>query len=196
MNIRKTPLLIVFVSLLSSGSSSAQDAVVESTIQSDPTIASDQFREISDLLREADRIKKVLSDNAKMQKQVTDLLTQNRQLTEAIETTQAENAKLAVAVKDVLAQNRSLVEKNEKLEASLEDVSAVEVQGLLLSEEQGSSTAILKISGVFQVVSEGDKLSIVAGANRSVGQTVQVKEIGKNGVQLEMVDSGKVVTIR
>jgi hypothetical protein len=196
MNIRKIPLLIAFVSLLSSGSSSAQDAVVESTIQSDPTIASDQFREISDLLREADRIKKVLSDNAKMQKQVTDLLTQNRQLTEAIETTRAENAKLAVAVKDVLAQNRSLVEKNEKLEASLEDVSAVEVQGLLLSEEQGSSTAILKISGVFQVVSEGDKLSIVAGANRRVGQTVQVKEIGKNGVQLEMVDSGKVVTIR
>ena len=196
MNIRKIPLLIAFVSLLSSGSSSAQDAVVESTIQSDPTIASDQFREISDLLREADRIKKVLSDNAKMQKQVTDLLTQNRQLTEAIETTRAENAKLAVAVKDVLAQNRSLVEKNEKLEASLEDVSAVEVQGLLLSEEQGSSTAILKISGVFQVVSEGDKLSIVAGANHRVGQTVQVKEIGKNGVQLEMVDSGKVVTIR
>jgi hypothetical protein len=195
MNIRKIPLLIVFVSLLSSGSSLAQDAVVESTIQSDPTAASDQFREIADLLREADRVKKVLSDNGKMQKQVAELLSQNQQLTETVQAAQAENAKLAIAVKAVLTKNEELTSKNEKLEASLGDVSEVEVQGLLMSKE-GSSTALLKIAGTFRVVSEGDRLSVAIGANRNAAQAILVKEIGKDGVHLESVDSGKTVIIQ
>ena len=140
-------------------------------------------------LKEADRVKKVLSDNEKLQKRVTDLITQNQQLTEAVESAQADNAKLAKAVENVLSQNK-------KLETSLEDVSEVEIQGLLLSEEKGASTAILKIAGGIQVVSEGDELVTAMGANRRVGQVVLVKEIGKKGVQLEMVKSRKTVLIR
>lgn len=197
MNIRETALMPFFAVLiaLSASVATAQEETEPKPPVADPTAPSDQFREIADLLREADRVKKVFGDNERLQKQVTDLLAQSQQLTAAVEAARDENRKLTTAVQDVLARNAELTKQNEELKATLDDVSQVEVQGLLLSAE-GSSTALLKIAGKLRVVRQGERLSAAIGADRSAGQTVLVKEIGEDGVHLEMGDSGRTVIIQ
>lgn len=187
-------LLVLIASVLCAGVAPAQDTPAPTTPSADPTTPSDEFREIANLLREADRVKKVLSDNERLQKQVSELLLQNKQLTDAVEAAQADNAKLAIAVKDVLKKNDELTEQKEKLESTLGDVSQVKLQGLLLSVE-GSSKALLDIAGTLRVVGEGDRLSVAVGADRHVGQTILIKEITEKGVHLEMGNPARTVII-
>jgi len=164
----------------------------------DPTTPSKRFEETMAAIQAAgqagDVVKKLLKENESLLKRIKEAVEENAKLAEATKLANDQNQQFAATVKELLATNQQLATKVQDLEARLNDVSQIELQGLLIGEK--SAVALMKIAGVIRIIKVGETLTISAGTDKTTAQTIHVKEITSEGVHIELTAPGQNGTVK
>jgi hypothetical protein len=151
----------------------------------DPTAQSRKFQELDFQIRNAEKVNEVLRENERLHERLREMLKSNEELAARAAAAEQAQKDLTASVTRLLTELEQMKTRAEDLEGRLTDFSRIELQGLLVSEE-GSSTALLKVAGQPRFVQAGMEVTLSAGADPKVSQTILVKEIRVDGVLVEL----------
>ncbi|MBM80602.1 MAG: hypothetical protein CMJ78_08425 [Planctomycetaceae bacterium] len=160
---------------------------------SDPTTPSKRFEETMAAIKAAgqagDEVKKLLKENETLTKRVEEVLALNSQMAETLQVTNEKNRELTTAMEALLKENEQLSVKIDELEFRMNDVSQIELHGLMIGEDKAA--ALVKLAGIVRIINVGETFTVAAGSDKRAAQTVHVKEINKDGVHIELTVPGE-----
>ena len=165
---------------------------------SDPTTPSKRFEETMAAIKAAGEagevVKKLLKENEALTKRVEEVLALNAQMAETLQVSNEKNQELTTAMEALIKENEKLAVKIDELEIRMNDVSQIELHGLMIGEDKGA--ALIKVAGVVRIINVGESLTLAGGTDKGTAQTILVKEINAEGVHIELTVPGESGTVK